>query len=221
MPHVELADAAVEIGPPPAARSYLNVEALLDAAQKTGAEGVHPGYGFLAERADFARACEDAGLTFVGPSSEHIALMGDKARAREAARAQEHLTVRLRRPATEREVADALHIAPRELRESAPPQLLSIELLCEGADGGSVDPFADQGPDPAATALDREVRRQLWRAVAQLGERDRLVIRLYYLENRTLAEIGRMLGVTESRICQLHSRLVGRLRGCLDEVVAS
>jgi len=143
-----------------------------------------------------------------------------RARAREAARAQEHLTVRLRRPATEREVADALHIAPRELRATAPPQLLSMELLCEGTDGGNVDPFADHGPDPAAAALDQEVRRQLWRAVAQLGERDRLVVRLYYLENRTLAEIGRMLGVTESRICQLHSRLVGRLRGWLDEAVA-
>jgi len=103
MPHVELADAAVEIGPPPAARSYLNVEALLDAAQKTGAEGVHPGYGFLAERADFARACEDAGLAFAGPTSEHIALMGDKARAREAARAAGVPTI----PGSDGAVADA------------------------------------------------------------------------------------------------------------------
>jgi acetyl-CoA carboxylase, biotin carboxylase subunit len=86
MPHVELADAAVEIGPPPAARSYLNIEALVDAAQRTGSEAVHPGYGFLAERPDFARACEDAGLAFAGPTSDHIVLMGDKARAREAAR---------------------------------------------------------------------------------------------------------------------------------------
>jgi acetyl-CoA carboxylase, biotin carboxylase subunit len=103
MPHVELADAAVEIGPPPAARSYLNVEALLDAAQKTGAEGVHPGYGFLAERADFARACEDAGLAFAGPTSEHIALMGDKARAREAARSAGVPTI----PGSDGAVADA------------------------------------------------------------------------------------------------------------------
>jgi acetyl-CoA carboxylase, biotin carboxylase subunit len=87
LPHVALADAAVEIGPPPASRSYLDIDALLAAAEQTGAEAVHPGYGFLAERADFARACEDAGLSFAGPTSEHIALMGDKARAREAARA--------------------------------------------------------------------------------------------------------------------------------------
>jgi acetyl-CoA carboxylase biotin carboxylase subunit len=83
--HVRMADEAVEIGPPPAGRSYLQIANILDAARATGAEAVHPGYGFLAERADFARACEGAGLSFVGPRSEHIALMGDKARAREAA----------------------------------------------------------------------------------------------------------------------------------------
>ena len=84
-PHVRLADAAVEIGPPPAQRSYLDIAALIEAAQRTGAEAIHPGYGFLAERTDFARACEDAGIAFVGPTSEQIALMGDKARARAAA----------------------------------------------------------------------------------------------------------------------------------------
>ena len=85
-PHVRLADSAVEIGPPPAARSYLDVEAIVGAARDTGAEAVHPGYGFLAERASFARACEEAGLRFVGPVADHIDLMGDKARAREVAR---------------------------------------------------------------------------------------------------------------------------------------
>ena len=64
----------------------------------------------------------------------------------------------------------------------------------------------------------RETMRQLNAAVAGLGERDRTVVQLYYLENRTLAEIGRLLGVTESRVCQLHARLVGRLRGRLDEL---
>jgi RNA polymerase sigma factor for flagellar operon FliA len=144
-------------------------------------------------------------------------------RAREAARVRENLTVGLRRTTTEREVADVLRIGPRELRAATPPRLLSIELLREGADGATVDAVVGavaDDPDPAVGAVERETHRQLWCAVAQLGERDRLVVRLYYLERRTLAEVGRMLGVTESRICQLHSRLVGRLRGALEQLAA-
>ena len=80
-----LADRAVEIGPPPASKSYLNIEAILAAAQQCGADAVHPGYGFLAENADFADAVEAAGLTFVGPKGATIRLMGDKAAAREVA----------------------------------------------------------------------------------------------------------------------------------------
>jgi acetyl-CoA carboxylase biotin carboxylase subunit len=84
-PHVRMADQAVEIGPPPAGKSYLDMSAIVEAARTSGADGVHPGYGFLAERADFASAVEGADLRYVGPKPEHIALMGDKARAREAA----------------------------------------------------------------------------------------------------------------------------------------
>jgi acetyl-CoA carboxylase, biotin carboxylase subunit len=83
--HHELADESVCIGPPPAASSYLNVPAIISAAELTGADAVHPGYGFLAENARFAEICERVGLTFVGPSSGAIARMGDKAAAREAA----------------------------------------------------------------------------------------------------------------------------------------
>ena len=83
--HHELADESVCIGPPPAASSYLNVPAIISAAELTGADAVHPGYGFLAENARFAEICERVGLTFVGPSSGTIARMGDKAAAREAA----------------------------------------------------------------------------------------------------------------------------------------
>ena len=82
MPAVGMADEAVNIGPPQAARSYLNREAILEAARATGADAVHPGYGFLAEDAGFADAVERAGLCFVGPSAETIRQMGDKARAR-------------------------------------------------------------------------------------------------------------------------------------------
>jgi len=85
--HVRVADEAVCIGKAPARSSYLNVDAILDAARRTGADAVHPGYGFLAENARFAGACQDAGLTWVGPSPRAIEQMGDKAVARELARA--------------------------------------------------------------------------------------------------------------------------------------
>jgi acetyl-CoA carboxylase, biotin carboxylase subunit len=83
--HVRHADEAVNIGPPPAGKSYLDVEAIIEAAKETGADAVHPGYGFLAENADFAAACLDAGLVFVGPSAEAIEKMGNKSAARRLA----------------------------------------------------------------------------------------------------------------------------------------
>jgi acetyl-CoA carboxylase biotin carboxylase subunit len=82
--HVRFADEIVCIGPPKPAESYLNVPRIISAAEVTGAEAVHPGYGFLAENADFAEACESCGMKFIGPSPEVISRMGDKASAREA-----------------------------------------------------------------------------------------------------------------------------------------
>ncbi|UXY27719.1 acetyl/propionyl/methylcrotonyl-CoA carboxylase subunit alpha [Streptomyces sp. HUAS TT20] len=85
--HVREADTAVRIGPAPAAESYLSVERLLEAAARTGAQAIHPGYGFLAENTGFARACAEAGLVFIGPPADAISLMGDKIRAKETVRA--------------------------------------------------------------------------------------------------------------------------------------
>jgi len=84
--HVKLADESVCIGPPPAAESYLNIPRLLAACEITGADAIHPGYGFLSENARFAEILEEHGITFIGPTSEHIRIMGDKIEAKETAK---------------------------------------------------------------------------------------------------------------------------------------
>ncbi len=122
--HVEMADEAHRIGPPLASDSYLSIGAILDAAQRSHATLVHPGYGFLAERAHFARAVGDAGLTFVGPSPEAIEQMGDKAAARRIADAASMPIV----PGTAEpvDIAQAKQQAPR----------IGFPLLVKAAFGG-------------------------------------------------------------------------------------
>lgn len=82
--HVKLADESVCIGPPPSSQSYLNINAIISAAELTDAEAIHPGYGFLSENAKFAEVCEQCGITFIGPSAESMRVMGDKISARQA-----------------------------------------------------------------------------------------------------------------------------------------
>ena len=84
LPYLREADVAVPIGPAPAAQSYLNRETLLRVARETGADALHPGYGFLSENADFAQAVEQAGMIFVGPSPRWIRMLGPKTQARDA-----------------------------------------------------------------------------------------------------------------------------------------
>jgi acetyl-CoA carboxylase, biotin carboxylase subunit len=85
--HVRMADEAEHVGPSPSAESYLRIDRILDAARRHGAEAIHPGYGFLSENADFAAACADAGLVFIGPSADSIRALGSKTAARCAAMA--------------------------------------------------------------------------------------------------------------------------------------
>src|SRR6266849_262152 len=107
---VRMADEAAHIGPAPSAESYLRIDRILDAARRHGAEAIHPGYGFLSENADFAAACEAAGIVFIGPSSESIRRMGSKTAARALAKGAGVPVV----PGTERgaaSLAEAMSIA--------------------------------------------------------------------------------------------------------------
>jgi acetyl-CoA carboxylase biotin carboxylase subunit len=124
-PHVRAADTAVAIGPAPATESYLRIDRLLDAARRSGADAVHPGYGFLAERAEFAEAVAAAGLTFVGPSASAIAAMGDKTEARR------------------RMQAAGVPVVPGALEEAATPEAalrlaegIGFPILLKAAAGG-------------------------------------------------------------------------------------
>jgi acetyl-CoA/propionyl-CoA carboxylase, biotin carboxylase, biotin carboxyl carrier protein len=112
--HVERANEAFNLGEGPAAENYLNVEKILDAARRSGAEAIHPGYGFLAENAPFAQACEDAGIVFIGPPPSAIEAMGSKTKARELMQAAGVPIV----PGTTEPVAtpaDAMKIAKKEI----------------------------------------------------------------------------------------------------------
>lgn len=150
-----------------------------------------------------------------------------RSRAREVERALERLETRLQRSASDAEVAAELRISVAELRELyAQLQLTSVvaldELMAVGRGGTSIaETLPDETAQEPGAFLDSvESRRLLAEAVSQLTDRDRVVVSLYYFENLTLAEIGRVLGVTESRVCQLHTRAVLRLRSKMLEASA-
>jgi acetyl-CoA carboxylase biotin carboxylase subunit len=124
--HVRMADEAERIGPPPSAESYLRIDRILEAARRHGADAIHPGYGFLSESAEFAAACADAGLTFIGPSAASIRAMGSKTAARRMAQTAGAPLV----PGT------AAAVTPEEVREFARAHGYPILLKAVAGGGG-------------------------------------------------------------------------------------
>src|ERR1700760_1706270 len=124
-PHVRAADEAFLIGPALPSESYLNIAKIIETAKEAGAEGIHPGYGFLAENADMARACDEAGITWIGPPPESIEMMGSKTRAREIMAAAGVPIV----PGST-EVAPDIEAAKKQADEAGYP------VACKAAGGG-------------------------------------------------------------------------------------
>ncbi len=144
--HVRLADEAWPIGPNPPRESYLRIDTIVDVARRSGADAVHPGYGFLAENEDFARACRDAGLTFIGPSPEVIEQMGSKTAARQAAIAAGVPVV----PGTETPLGD--DVPDAEVRRIA--ETIGYPLMLKAvAGGGGKGMRMVAAPDDLASAL--------------------------------------------------------------------
>ena len=193
--HVEVADEAYRLGPPPPSESYLNVGAILEAARKSGATAIHPGYGFLAEDPEFARACADAGLIFVGPPPEAMEKMGDKAAARRAAEQVGIPVV----PGVSKPVS--VEEAPRAAEG------IGFPLAVKAAHGGGgrgmhLVAKAEDLPD----AVDRSARE----AKAYFGRPEvyleRYITRAHHVEAQILADTHGNLSFLGERDCTLQRR---------------
>ncbi len=176
--HVRMADEAHLVGPPPSRESYLRVDRILEVAKASGADAIHPGYGFLSENAAFARACEDAGVVFIGPRSETIALMGEKTSARRVAVEAGVPVV----PGTLQPVADL-----DEVRREA--GRIGFPLMLKAAAGGG-----GKGLRFVATAADLEaaLTRARSEALAAFGDDrvylERAIVRPRHVEIQVLAD---------------------------------
>ncbi len=199
-PHVRAADLAVPIGPPPPAESYLLIDRLIEAAQSSGADAIHPGYGFLAERAAFAEAVERAGLVFVGPPAAAIRAMGDKTEAR-------------------RRMRDAgVPVVPgghEPIRDPGPARALAREigypvLVKAAAGGGGKGMRVVRGPEELEPALETaasEARKAFGDPSVYL---EKLIERPRHVEIQVLADQERTvhLGERECSIQRRHQKLV-------------
>jgi acetyl-CoA carboxylase biotin carboxylase subunit len=199
--HVQMADASIFIGPSPARESYLAIDKILSAARDTKADAIHPGYGFLSETPAFARACADAGVTFIGPSAETLEASGDKVRARKMAATAGAPVL----PALE-----SVSSGSREARQAA--ETLGLPLLVKAAAGGGgkgmrvVREAADLSA--ALAAAERE-------ATAAFGDGrvflERLVDRPRHVEVQILADRNGHrihLGERECSLQRRHQKIV-------------
>jgi acetyl-CoA carboxylase biotin carboxylase subunit len=199
-PHVRAADAAVLLGAPPAAESYLNINKLIAAAQSTGCQAVHPGYGFLSERAAFAQACIDAGLVFVGPPPAAIRAMGDKTEARRRMQAAGVPVV----PGTG-SVRDAYE-ARREAKRLGYPVL--VKAVAGGGGKGMRLVAADGEVDSAMQGARSEAQKAFGVADVYL---EKYLERPRHIEIQVLADPhGRVvaLGERECSIQRRHQKLI-------------
>ncbi len=199
-PHVRAADVAMRIGPPPAALSYLSIPALLDAARRAGADAVHPGYGFLSERAEFARACQQAGLVFIGPPPEVIEKMGRKDLARRIAVSAGVPVV----PAVEEDEARSRDDAALATRAAAE---VGFPLLVKAASGGGGKGMRIAGDAAGLPAAIEAARRE---AASAFGDDtllfERYVERGRHVEVQVLADChGNVVHLFE-RDCSVQRR---------------
>ncbi len=225
--HVRDADVAIRIGPAPAIESYLSIEAILAAAAETGAEAIHPGYGFLAERAPFAAAVEAAGMVFVGPSSAAIAAVGDKLAARRLARSVDVAVV----PGTLEPVAASDPAGRKSIIDAA--DALGYPIMVKAAAGGGgrgmrLVARRDGLPDALAAAsseamaafgdgaiyLEREVRPARHIEVQLLGDAGGQVIALgerdcsIQRRHQKLIEEAPAPGLTDEQRAELHGMAI-------------
>jgi acetyl-CoA/propionyl-CoA/long-chain acyl-CoA carboxylase, biotin carboxylase, biotin carboxyl carrier protein len=193
--HVEMADAAYRLGPPPASESYLNLRAILDTAKESRATAVHPGYGFLAENPDFARACAEAGLTFIGPPPEAMERMGDKAAARRAA---EQVGVPVV-PGVSQPVSPAEAVAQAD-RVGFP---LAVKAAHGGGGRGMHLVQDREGLEDAVERSAREAAAYFGRPEVYL---ERYITRAHHVEAQILADTHGSLSFLGERDCTLQRR---------------
>jgi acetyl-CoA/propionyl-CoA carboxylase, biotin carboxylase, biotin carboxyl carrier protein len=193
--HVEAADEAYRIGPASPAESYLNLTAILEAAKQGRATMVHPGYGFLAENPDFARACAESGLTFIGPPPEAMERMGDKAAARRAA---EHVGVPVVPGVSE-------PVGPEDAMEAG--RRIGFPLAVKAAHGGGGRGMhLVGGPDELEDAVERSARE----ARAYFGRPEvyleRYITRAHHVEAQIVADAHGSFSFLGERDCTLQRR---------------